>query len=141
MVHRGVTQPTDADLRQLSCQSVIWRVAVFPEWINSTLGKLTPRAFRRQGPKRDLSAEEGISVIPEGTCSPDEAMKNANGGIGIGTLLVGHVTDLGLRVERDRIDHALILEMPLKGDPGNEDDARGMHLRAELSRKSRLLDW
>lgn len=127
--------------RDFVCQAVLWRVAKFPDWVTKHGDKLTPRAFRRQGPRGELPAERGLSVFPEGTCTPEDAVKRANGGVAIGIILAGHVYDAGLQIERDATDHATILGMPLKGDPGDEDDIEGMRTRAELARRSRILDW
>lgn len=136
-----MTDPNTETPPDLTCKSVVWRVAKFPDWIDKDRTHLTPRAFRRLEARNDLPAERGISVVPEWTCTPEEAVQNAKGGVGIGTLLVGHIVDLGLVVDRDRMTHAFIMGMPLKNDPGNEGDALGKHLRLQLASRSRVLDW
>ncbi len=141
MVRGDITKLNDGTFPELNCQSVVWRVAKFPDWIDKQRTRLTPRAFRRQGPKGHLPAEKGISVVPQGTCSPEQAVQNAGGGDGIGTLLVGYVVELGLSLDRDKVTHAHIMGMPLPGDAGGEDGARGLHLRTQLAMNSRMLDW
>lgn len=129
---RFMTGSTDAadSFNELPCSKIVYRALIWENWIDRQSGRIMPSAFIRR------PRENGLSVCVDVEISAYLKTRFTKPTFGGGSLHVGRVGDLGLRVIQDKVDHGEIRGVPLQA----EDPAEAERLASLLARQARWIN-
>lgn len=114
----------------LPCSKIVYRALIWENWIDRQSGRIMPSAFIRR-PK-----ESGLSVCLDVEIGAYLKSRFTKPTFGAGSLHVGRVADLGLRVIQDKVDHAEIRGIPLQAD----DPAEAERFASLLAKQARWIN-
>jgi hypothetical protein len=121
---------TEDNFSELPCSKVVYRALIWENWVDKQNGRVMPSAFIRR-PK-----ESGLSICLDVEISAYLKSRFTKPTFGAGSLHVGRVSDLGLRVIQDKVDHGEIREVPLPA----ENPAEAERLASLLARQARWVN-
>jgi hypothetical protein len=119
---------SEREVRTYACQQIVFRAAIYPNWIKRD-GTVRKQAFNRRQPPADRS---GLSCSPTEDHCRDGLTLPTYGTI---TVHVGWIRDLKLDVIPDSMTHANIVGVPDR----DEDPAPHDFLASELAKIARSL--